>query len=116
MVITILTSIKLYMKITENSSQEQELAVQYKTLALDLFKISSLPKESRETDGFLCLNKDFSKYTNLIENSQIFNNITKNDKLLSINPKLYNDDEGSISSNESNNNNNNPIMNKEHQL
>ena len=30
MVITTLTSIKLYMKITENSSQEQELAVQRK--------------------------------------------------------------------------------------
>ena len=67
------------------------------------------------------MNKVFSKYTNLIESSQILNNITKNDKLLSINPKLYNDDEGSISSNESNNNNNNnnndnPIMNEEHQL
>ena len=30
MVITILTSIKLYMKITENSSQEQELAISFK--------------------------------------------------------------------------------------
>jgi hypothetical protein len=34
MVITILTSIKLYMKITENSTQEQELAVNFKTLGL----------------------------------------------------------------------------------
>ena len=34
MLITILTSIKLYMKITENSTQEQELAVNFKTLAL----------------------------------------------------------------------------------
>jgi ammonia channel protein AmtB len=31
MVITILTSIKLYMKITENSSQEQEFAISFKT-------------------------------------------------------------------------------------
>ena len=38
MVITILTSIKLYMKITENSSEEQELAISFKTLALDIFK------------------------------------------------------------------------------
>jgi hypothetical protein len=35
MLITILTSIKLYMKIQENSTQEQELAVPFKTLALD---------------------------------------------------------------------------------
>ena len=32
MLVTILTSTKLYMKITENSSQEQELAIQYKSL------------------------------------------------------------------------------------
>ena len=38
MVITILTSIKLYMKITENSSQEQELAISFKSLALDILK------------------------------------------------------------------------------
>ena len=53
MLVTILTSTKLYMKITENSSQEQELAIQYKSLALDLFKILSLPKENRGIDGLL---------------------------------------------------------------
>ena len=83
-------------------------------MALDLSKVLSLPKEDRGTDGLLYLNKIYSKYTNLIENSQILNNITKNDKLLSINPKLYIDDEGSISSNESNNNN--PIISEENQL
>jgi hypothetical protein len=42
MLITILTSIKLYMKITENSSQEHELAISYKSLSLDIFKTLSL--------------------------------------------------------------------------
>ena len=37
MIITILTSVKLFMKIQENQQQEQELAVQFKTLALDIF-------------------------------------------------------------------------------
>ena len=116
MLITILTSTKLYRKITENSSQEQELAIQYKSLALDIFKLLSLPKENRGIDGLLYLNKVYSKYTNLIENSQILNNITKNDKLLSLHHKLYIDDEESISSNESNNNNSNPIITEETQL
>ena len=116
MLITILTSTKLYMKITENSSQEQELAIQYKSLALDIFKLLSLPKENRGIDGLLYLNKVYSKYTNLIENSQILNNITKNDKLLSLHHKLYIDDEESISSNESNNNNSNPIITEETHL
>jgi hypothetical protein len=50
MMVTILTSTKLYMIITENFSKEQELAIQYKSLALDLFKILLLPKEKRGLD------------------------------------------------------------------
>jgi hypothetical protein len=48
MIISILTSIKLYMKNTENSSREQKLAIQYKSLALNLFKMLSLPKKIEE--------------------------------------------------------------------
>ena len=33
------------MKIQENQQQEQDLAVQFKTLALDLFKMISLPEK-----------------------------------------------------------------------
>ena len=64
MVITILTSIKLYMKITENSSEEQELATSLKSLALDIFKTLSLPNEDREIDGLVYLKKIHNKYVN----------------------------------------------------
>ena len=50
MIITILTSIKIFMKINENQQQEQELAVQFKTLALNIFKILSLPEKDRGID------------------------------------------------------------------
>ena len=69
MLITILTSIKLYMKIQENSTQEQELAVSFKTLALDIFKTLSLPEEDRGIDGLIYLNKTYGKY---IYNEDIF--------------------------------------------
>ena len=88
MLITILTSIKLYMKIQENSMQEQELAVSFKTLALDIFKILSLPEEDRGIDGLIYLNKIYGKYVNLVENSQILNKFNKKDQLLVIDPKL----------------------------
>jgi len=88
MVITILTSIKLYMKIQENSTQEQELAVSFKTLALDIFKTLSLPEEVRGIDGLIYLNKTYGKYVNLLENSQILNKFNKKDQLLVIDPKL----------------------------
>jgi len=88
MLITILTSIKLYMKIQENSTQEQELAVSFKTLALDIFKTLSLPEEDRGIDGLIYLNKIYGKYVNLVENSQILNKFNKKDQLLVIDPKL----------------------------
>jgi len=112
MVITILTSIKLYMKITENSSQEQALATSFKSLALDIFKTLFLPNEDRGTDGSVYLNKVYNKYVNLVENSSILNKINKKDNILVIDPKLLNVDYGSsISSN-----NSNPIRTEENDL
>jgi len=103
MIITIITSIKLYMQITENSSQEQELAVNFKTLALDIFKTLSLPYEDRGIDGLVFLNNIYNKYVNLVENSSILNQMNKKDNSLVIDPKLLNIDDGSsLSSNGSN--------------
>jgi len=106
MVITILTSVKLYMKITENSTQEQELAISFKSLALDIFKFLSLRNEDRGIDGLVYLNKVYGKYINLVENSSILNVMNKKDQLLIINPKLLNhNDDDSLSTNSSNNHN-----------
>jgi len=77
MIITILTSVKLYMKITENSSQEQEFAVSFKTLALNIFKTLYLPNEDRGIDGLVYLNTIYNKYVNLVENSSILNQMNK---------------------------------------
>ena len=112
MVITILTSIKLYMKITENSTQEQELAVNFKTLALELFKTLSLPSQDRGIDGLVYLNKIYSKYITLVENSSITNPFNKKDQLLVIDSKLLiSSDDDTISTN--NSNDNNPIISNE---
>ena len=100
MIITILTSIKLYMKINENQQAEQELAVQFKTLALDIFKVLSLSDKDRGIDGLVYLNKVYGKYINLVENSAILNPMNKNDQLLVIDPKLISGG-SSVASNES---------------
>lgn len=111
MVITILTSVKLYMKITENSSQEQELAISFKSLALDIFKTLSLKYEDRGIEGLPYLNKIYCKYINLVENSSILNPMNKKDALLVIDPKLLNtyDDDTLSSNNSHNSHNSNPI-------
>jgi hypothetical protein len=62
MVITILTSIKIFMKIQENQQAEQELAIQFKILALDIFRIISLPETDRGIEGLVYLNKVYEKY------------------------------------------------------
>ena len=100
MIITILTSIKLFMKIQENQQQEQELAVQFKTLALDLF--ASLPEKDRGMDGLSYLNKTYEKYITLVENSAILNPMNKHDQLLVIDPKLLISGGSSINSDDFN--------------
>ena len=101
MIITILTSIKLYMKIAESASQEQELAISFKSLALDIFKTLSLPEEKRGTDGMVYLNKVYGKYVNLVENSAVLNPMNKKDQLLVIHPRLLINDGDSISTEDS---------------
>ena len=39
-----------------------ELAIQFKILALDIFKILSLPQTDRGIDGLVYLNKVYEKY------------------------------------------------------
>jgi hypothetical protein len=56
------------MKITENSANESELAVQLKRLAIEIFKTLSLPEELRENIGIDYSNKIYTRYINLLEN------------------------------------------------
>jgi hypothetical protein len=102
MIITILTSVKLYMKIAESASAEQELAISFKSIALDIFKTLSLPEEKRGIDGMAYLNKVYGKYINLVENSAVLNQMNKRDQLLVIDPRMLKaNDDDSISSTDS---------------
>ena len=76
------------MNIQENQQQEQELAVQFKTLAIDLFKMISLPEKDKGIERLEYLNKVYEKYIALVENSAILNRMNKHDRLLVINPRL----------------------------
>jgi len=96
------------MKINENQQAEQELAVQFKTLALDIFKVLSLPDKDRGIDGLVYLNKVYGKYINLVENSAILNPMNKNDQLLIINPKMLISGGSSVDEN--------PIITEEEEL
>lgn len=82
MIITILTSIKLYMNITSNLNQEIQLSRDYYVLSIDIYKNLNLPIESRP-DSSQYLNECYSQYVKLIEQSTL-NNQIKKDELLKI--------------------------------
>tara|TARA_B110000503_G_C7110670_1_gene397951 strand:- start:513 stop:827 length:315 start_codon:yes stop_codon:yes gene_type:complete len=89
------------MKIAESASAEQELAISFKSIALDIFKTLSLPEEKRGIDGMAYLNKVYGKYINLVENSAVLNQMNKRDQLLVIDPRmLRGNDDDSLSSGE----------------
>ena len=81
-IITILTSIKLYMKINESLSSEQELSINYKILGLDIFKTLSLPAEQRNVKAESYLNDKYSEYIKLTESSHLLSKITNKDQML----------------------------------
>lgn len=81
-IITILTSIKLYMKINESLSSEQELSISYKILGLDIFKTLSLPAEQRNVKAESYLNDKYSEYIKLTESSHLLSKITNKDQML----------------------------------
>ena len=83
-VITIMTSIKLYMKINENMSLEQDLSISYKVLGLDIFKTLSLPSDQRNVKSDAYLNEKYSEYIKLTESSHLLSKITSKDQMLSL--------------------------------
>jgi hypothetical protein len=82
MIITVLTSIKLYMNLTNNLNQEIQLSRDYYVLSIDIYKNLNLPLESRP-DAQQYLNECYSQYVKLIEQSTL-NNKIKKDELLKI--------------------------------
>lgn len=82
MIITVLTSIKLYMNLTNNLNQEIQLSRDYYVLSIDIYKNLNLPLENRP-DAQQYLNECYSQYVKLIEQSTL-NNKIKKDELLKI--------------------------------
>ena len=78
------------------------LAIQFKILALDIFKILSLPETDRGIDGLVYLNEVYEKYITLVGSSAQLNPMNKYDKLLVIDPKLLISGGSSIHSNDFN--------------
>jgi hypothetical protein len=92
MVIAILSSIKLYLNLSNNINDEIQLSKSYYILSINIYKQLVL----KQGDPKIFLEESFSEYSKLTEQSSIlYKNISKD--LLTIN-EYFKDDKGTLSS------------------
>lgn len=94
MIITILSSIKLYLNLTNTINNEVDLSKSYYLLSIGIYKMLIL--KPADTNARLYLDEVFSEYSKLIEQSTIILKNTKKD-LLTIN-EYCDSPEGSLQS------------------
>lgn len=82
MIITILTSIKIYLNISANLNSEISLSTDFYILSIDIYKNLNLQIENRP-NGNDYLNECYSNYIKLCEKSNLTNKMRK-DELLKI--------------------------------
>mgnify|MGYP005647579635 CR=1 FL=1 len=80
-IVTILTSIKLYLDLPNTINLELKMSKEFYTLSTEIYKVLSLAPEDRGEDGIQYLNKKYSHYTKLVENSNLLKQRFREDKL-----------------------------------
>jgi hypothetical protein len=108
MMITILSSIKLYLNLSSNINDEVALSKSYYILSINIFKMISL--KPQEQNAKIFLDTCFSEYTKLTEQSSLLHKNIKKD-LLTIND--FNVDDNSSSTLSSSGSSNNILLNNE---
>ena len=99
MMVAILSSVKLYLSLDENIKNEQTMSKNFNLLSLDIFKYIHLKEGDRSMESLAYLNKKYTEYTHLIEQSNLLRKKLKNDELNKVsNIKLYLSDTDSNSS------------------
>ena len=99
MMITILSSVKLYLNISDNLQSESDMARKFHVLSLEIYKIINLPDEKRKIDSTEFLNNQYNKYIKLYEESNLLKKrFTKKDQLASLDESLLLNDNKSDSS------------------
>lgn len=100
LLISIITSIKLYLNIEDSMMNELKMSKDFYTLSIDIYKALHLRPEDRGEDGLNYLNKKYASYTKLVENSNLLKRRFKTDNLAEIDKKymIEQSEEGSNNS------------------
>ena len=78
------------------------MSKEFYTLATDIYRILSLFPEDRNEDGINYLNKKYSQYTKLVENSNLLRRRFKEDRLTPVDGLIHFDDTSTDDSKEEN--------------
>ena len=91
MLITVITSIKLYLNIQDTLQVELAMSKEFYTLAIDIYKVLSLPNNLKGEKGLSYLNNKYSLYNKLVEASDLLQKKNKNDQLIVMNKEFVTD-------------------------
>ena len=83
-VITLITSVKLYLNIDDAKKLELDMSKDFYSLSIDINKMLTLKPEDRGEDGIAYLNKKYSNYQDLVRRSNLLCKKFKKDKLTHI--------------------------------
>jgi hypothetical protein len=98
MFITILSSIKLYLNISDNLQSESDMARKFYVLSLEIYKIINLPDEKRGINSSEILNSKYNQYIILYEESNLLKRRYKKNQLAKMDESLLLSDNNSNSS------------------
>lgn len=90
--VSIITSIKLYLNISDSMQIELKMSKEFYNLAIDVYRTTHLPAEQRGVDGVDYLNRQYSTYAKLVESSNLLRVKFKKDQLTPIRKKFTFDD------------------------
>ena len=111
MFITILSSIKLYLNISDNLQSESDIARKFYVLSLEIYKIINLPDEKRGINSSEFLNSKYNQYIKLYEESNLLKRRYKKDQLAKMDESLLLSDTSSNASSSYIGTHNNIIVN-----
>ena len=81
MVVAILSSIKLYLNISTNTTNELDISKEFHLLSLDIQKTLALPTELRKTDQLDFLNKSYDTFIVMLQKSSLIKADEERDKM-----------------------------------
>ena len=109
MFITILSSIKLYLNISDNLQNESDMARKFYVLSLEIYKIVNLPDENKGIKSTEFLNTKYNQYIKLYEESNLLKRRYKKDQLAKMDESLLLSDNKSDTSVSYNPSSNEPV-------